>query len=63
MLLTVPKAEIVGTNIFEVPCAPGVSVDAWAFTIKNVGTVSWPEDTCLRLEDSKESMVIKVGAV
>ena len=55
--------EVEGSDSLEVQCAPGDLVNVWAFTIKNVGKASWPEETCLCLEESKESMVIKVGAV
>jgi hypothetical protein len=49
-----PEMEVLGMDTLEVLCAPGDLVDAWAFTIKNVGKASWPDDTCLCLEDSKE---------
>jgi hypothetical protein len=55
--------DVVGSDSLEVLCAPGDLVDSWGFTIKNVGKACWPENTCLRLEDSKQSMIIKVGAV
>ncbi len=55
--------EVEGPDSLEVQCAPGDLVNVWAFTIKNVGKASWPENTCLCLEESKESMVIIVGAV
>lgn len=55
--------EVEVPDSLEVQCAKGELVNVWAFTIKNVGKASWPENTCLCLEESKESMVIIVGAV
>jgi hypothetical protein len=46
--------NVVGPDSLEVQCAPGDLVGSWGFTIKNVGKASWPEDTCLCLEESKE---------